>query len=237
MDTKTNFYPILLISLGLHLILIMVSSIISPPPPFEEIPITSLEVALIESPTASADKMNEALIMANHAQQGELAENAPETSSKRSNSSNSFLLNQSLKNDQLIDMEEENLAVQPQNTQKTDVQHLAQNLQQSATRHALEAAYVKSWISHIEAWGNQHSELLKKPETHRQLQLLVTILSSGKVKKIKILQSSGSRILDEQAVRIVYQAAPFAAFDQAMQNSMNEIDILRTWEFHPQTLN
>ena len=63
------------------------------------------------------------------------------------------------------------------------------------------------------------------------LLLEVALNPDGSINAIELRRSSGHRVLDEAAVRIVKLAAPFAPFPK---NILQETDILhieRTWRF------
>jgi len=95
------------------------------------------------------------------------------------------------------------------------------------------ASYMNSWIEKVERIG----ELNYPQEAHRKkisgvLRLDVALYPNGTIHSIKILKSSGYKMLDNAALRIVRLSAPFAPFTKKMRKE--EVDILhitRTWEF------
>jgi protein TonB len=46
-----------------------------------------------------------------------------------------------------------------------------------------------------------------------------------------VLHSSGHKILDDAAVRIVRMAAPFSPFPEEIRKETDILDITRTWQF------
>ena len=68
------------------------------------------------------------------------------------------------------------------------------------------------------------------------LRLLVAMRKDGTVKEITVLESSGSTILDDAAVRIVRMAAPFAPFPDELREQADELEIIRTWSFQQKGL-
>jgi len=94
------------------------------------------------------------------------------------------------------------------------------------------ARYVEDWRSKIERVGN-----LNYPEAARQLKLYgnllltVSIRSDGSVENIEINRSSGQRVLDAAAVKIVQMAAPYAAFPADIKRDTDVLHITRTWMF------
>jgi protein TonB len=51
------------------------------------------------------------------------------------------------------------------------------------------------------------------------------------VQKIEINRSSGHKVLDDAARRIVQMASPYAAFPQDIRRDTDIIEITRTWAF------
>jgi protein TonB len=104
------------------------------------------------------------------------------------------------------------------------------------TKEAAYAAYQAGWVARIERVGN-----LNYPDEarRRQLQsggvvsLMVTVglRRDGSLKSVDVIQSSGSKLIDEAAVRIVNLAAPFPALPP--NSEFDEFYITRTWEFQP----
>jgi periplasmic protein TonB len=94
------------------------------------------------------------------------------------------------------------------------------------------ARYIEDWRSKIERVGN-----LNYPEAARQLKLYgsllltVSIRSDGSVENVEINRSSGHRILDAAAVRIVEMSAPFAGFPPDIKRDTDVLHITRTWTF------
>ena len=59
---------------------------------------------------------------------------------------------------------------------------------------------------------------------------MVTISRDGTLSNVEILESSGFKVLDDAAIRIVKLAAPFAPFDETLKN-WDQVEIIRTWRF------
>jgi protein TonB len=94
------------------------------------------------------------------------------------------------------------------------------------------ARYVEDWRSKIERVGN-----LNYPSAARQLKLYgsllitVSIRSDGSVESVEINRSSGHRVLDAAAVKIVEMSAPFAPFPTDIKRDTDVLHITRTWMF------
>ena len=101
----------------------------------------------------------------------------------------------------------------------------------ASTRSSKEAAYMHYWVQHIEQTGNNHyPEEARRRNLYGDLRLVVTLLPNGDVEGIEILQSSGHAILDQAAIRIVRQAAPFQPFPEELKD-WDKFEIIRTWQF------
>jgi protein TonB len=57
------------------------------------------------------------------------------------------------------------------------------------------------------------------------------VRADGSVESIRVARSSGQKILDDAAVRIVRLAAPFAPFPAEIRQQVDVLDITRTWVF------
>jgi protein TonB len=63
------------------------------------------------------------------------------------------------------------------------------------------------------------------------LLLSISIGANGNVRHVEIQRSSGNKILDDAAIRIVQLASPFPAFPENIRKDTDEIVITRTWKF------
>jgi protein TonB len=94
------------------------------------------------------------------------------------------------------------------------------------------ARYVEDWRLKIERVGN-----LNYPEAARQLRLYgnllitVSIKSDGSLEAVEINRSSGQRVLDAAAVKIVEMSAPFSPFPPDIKRDTDILHITRTWTF------
>ncbi|MGH1460851.1 MAG: TonB family protein [Neptuniibacter sp.] len=105
-------------------------------------------------------------------------------------------------------------------------------LTSASTKKREDALYLDNWRKKIEYVGNlNYPEEARKKKMYGSLRLLVSIRPDGSVKGIEILESSGKKILDDAAVRIVRLAAPFQPFPVEMKKSTDLLEIIRTWKF------
>jgi protein TonB len=94
------------------------------------------------------------------------------------------------------------------------------------------ARYVEDWRVKVERIGNlNYPEAARRQQIYGALVLTVEINSNGTLEAVHVERSSGSRILDAAAVKIVELAAPFAPFPDEMKKQVDIFGITRTWTF------
>ena len=94
------------------------------------------------------------------------------------------------------------------------------------------ALYVDSWRQKVEKVGNSnYPAAAKQLKLYGQLRMTVSIKSDGSIENIEINQSSGHKILDEAAKRIVKLGEPYAKFDENIRKETDILSITRTWTF------
>ena len=94
------------------------------------------------------------------------------------------------------------------------------------------AQYVDNWRIKIERIGNlNYPEEAKSRKLYGSLQLTVAIKADGEVESVEINRSSGSKVLDQAAVRIVRLATPFERFPPNIRADTDILHITRTWTF------
>ena len=102
----------------------------------------------------------------------------------------------------------------------------------SRAREYRDAAYLDAWRAKVERIGNlNYPEEAKRRGISGSLILDVAINADGTVHSITVLRSSGKKILDDAAIRIVRLAAPFAPFPEELRKDTDVLHITRTWQF------
>lgn len=102
----------------------------------------------------------------------------------------------------------------------------------ASTRRAADAMYLLSWTRKIERIGNlNYPDRARREKLEGQLVLSVSIAPDGHLLSINIRKSSGHKVLDDAAKRIVQLAAPYAAVPKEILQGNNRITITRTWQF------
>ena len=94
------------------------------------------------------------------------------------------------------------------------------------------ARYVEDWRLKVERIGTlNYPQAARDQKIYGSLQLTVSIKSDGAVENVEINRSSGQKILDQAAIRIVNLAAPYAAFPANISKDTDILSITRTWTF------
>ena len=94
------------------------------------------------------------------------------------------------------------------------------------------AQYIEDWRVKVERIGNlNYPEQARRQHLFGRLQLSVSIRADGSVESIEVSKSSGQRILDAAAMRIVKLAAPFAPLPANITKDTDILTITRTWTF------
>lgn len=102
----------------------------------------------------------------------------------------------------------------------------------SSTMKATDAYYVNSWRRKVEQIGDiNYPKEAENCYDNCRLRLMVAINPDGSLHELIVLESSGRRVLDEAAMRIVRLAAPFAPFTDEMRRDIDRLEIIRTWQF------
>jgi protein TonB len=95
------------------------------------------------------------------------------------------------------------------------------------------AAYMEAWRQKVERIGNlNYPDEARRQRLSGNLLLDVALNPDGTINEVILRRSSGQRVLDDAAVRIVKLGAPYAKFPKSIRK--DDIDILhieRTWQF------
>ena len=102
----------------------------------------------------------------------------------------------------------------------------------ASTREYRYAAYMEAWRAKVERVGNlNYPEEARRRNISGQLVLDVALNPDGKINQITIRRSSGYKVLDDAAIRIVELAAPYAPFPDDIRSETDILHITRTWQF------
>ncbi|MBD1549929.1 energy transducer TonB [Pseudomonas typographi] len=93
------------------------------------------------------------------------------------------------------------------------------------------AWYKEEWRKKIERIGNlNYPEQARREKIYGSLRMLVSLNRDGSLYEVQLLESSGTPVLDDAAMRIVRLAAPFAPFTGDLAD-IDRLEIIRTWRF------
>ena len=105
-----------------------------------------------------------------------------------------------------------------------------------STRRTSDAYYLQSWRRRVESVGNlNYPEEARQKQLYGDLKLLVTIRPDGSLQNVRVIVSSGHKVLDDAALNIVRPAAPYPPFPAEMKKSTDLLEIVRSWQFRPST--
>ena len=94
------------------------------------------------------------------------------------------------------------------------------------------AQYIEDWRIKVERIGNlNYPEEARRQQIYGKLQLSVSIRADGSLESVEVSRSSGQRILDAAAMRIVKLAAPYAPLPPDIARDTDILTIIRTWTF------
>lgn len=96
------------------------------------------------------------------------------------------------------------------------------------------AEYLDRFRQKVEMFGNRYyPDAAKQQKLSGEVRLMVILNAQGGIRAIRLLQSSGSSVLDEAAKASVRRAMPFGKFDAKLKD-ISELRIVRTWRFDAQ---
>ena len=102
----------------------------------------------------------------------------------------------------------------------------------TSTKEFIPARYMREWINRVERVGNlNYPDQARRQKLSGTLILDVVINSEGELVNIDLRQSSGHKLLDDAAQRIVKLAAPYSPFPAKLKQEADIIHITRSWEF------
>ena len=102
----------------------------------------------------------------------------------------------------------------------------------ASTKEYRYAAYMEAWRAKVERVGNlNYPDEARRRELAGSLLLDVALRPDGAVAEITVRRSSGHKVLDDAAVRIVELAAPYAPFPDDIRAEVDILHVTRTWNF------
>jgi len=96
------------------------------------------------------------------------------------------------------------------------------------------ARYVEDWRLKVERIGNMnYPEAARSRKLYGNLLLTVGIRADGSLESVMVDRSSGEKILDVAAQKIVEMASPYLPFPPDIKRDTDILYITRTWTFAP----
>ena len=100
------------------------------------------------------------------------------------------------------------------------------------TREYKYASYLEAWRQKVERIGNlNYPDQAKRRRLYGSLVLEVALNTDGSINAMRLRRSSGHKLLDDAAMRIVDLAAPFAPLPKGIRKETDILHITRTWQF------
>ena len=94
------------------------------------------------------------------------------------------------------------------------------------------AAYMDAWRIKVERVGNlNYPDEARRKRLSGALLLDVALNADGSINTVTLRRSSGHKVLDDAAIRIVELAAPYARFPANIAAETDILHIERTWRF------
>ncbi len=102
----------------------------------------------------------------------------------------------------------------------------------ASTKEYKYSNYLDAWRRKVERIGNiNYPDEARRNQLYGNLMLSVALRADGTIYEIEVKRSSGHKILDDAAIRIVRLAAPYAPFPDEIRKETDILDITRTWQF------
>ena len=105
-------------------------------------------------------------------------------------------------------------------------------LQANSIVNSEEAVYLNLWQREIETAGDK---IISNNQSSFSgtVQIMAKIDIYGNLVSSEILISSGNALVDQMAITILNDSAPFAPFNETMSNEYSLLEIVRDWNFSP----
>lgn len=99
------------------------------------------------------------------------------------------------------------------------------------TEEYLPAQYIEDWRQKVERIGNLNYPEAARGRLYGSLTIYIEIKSDGELERAEIQRSSGHRLLDEAALRIVRMGAPYGEFPAQLKRQFDILSFARVWSF------
>ena len=110
-------------------------------------------------------------------------------------------------------------------------QFSVRRLESNSTLESYETIYLNAWQRQVETTGYFQISQKDILQGNFKVQIRSIIDSMGNLIGADILKSSGNSTMDDLALKILQQAAPFEPFPGDMAANYQQLEIIRDWNF------
>ena len=160
-----------------------------------------------------------------------ILKDSPVINVKFANSNEDYLGSMSNSMDSIINDSQSEQEMFETEIQKGNFQNFkVKKLEANSYVNSDEAIYLNIWQRKIESIGDRIIQANRK-SFEGTVQIMATIDETGNLIKSDILISSGNKIIDNMAIKILNESAPFEPFNDEMKSEYTFIEIVRDWNF------
>lgn len=103
----------------------------------------------------------------------------------------------------------------------------------ASTQEYAYATYLRTWVDRVERVGNlNYPDEARRRGLSGELVISIAIRRDGSVERSEIIKSSGTRLLDDAALRIAKLAEPYPPLPRTDED-IDVLHVTRTWQFLP----
>ena len=103
----------------------------------------------------------------------------------------------------------------------------------ASTQEYAYATYLRAWVDRVQRVGNlNYPDEARRRRLAGELVISIAIRRDGSVERSEIIKSSGTRLLDDAALRIARLAEPYAPLPRTDED-IDVLHVTRTWQFLP----
>jgi len=160
-----------------------------------------------------------------------ILKDSPVINVKFANSNEDYLGSMSNSMDSIINYSQSEQEMFETEIQKGNFQNFkVKKLEANSYVNSDEAIYLNIWQRKIESIGDRIIQA-NRESFEGTVQIMATIDETGNLIKSDILISSGNKIIDNMAIKILNESAPFEPFNDEMKSEYTFIEIVRDWNF------
>ena len=103
----------------------------------------------------------------------------------------------------------------------------------ASTQEWAYASYLRDWVDRVQRVGNlNYPDEARRRQLAGELVISVAIRRDGSVERADIIRSSGTKLLDDAALRIAKLAEPYPPLPKT-EEDIDILHVTRTWQFLP----